>query len=495
MQDFEKWKIPCTLIFMPKCDYILTVGLEIHAELKTRTKMFCDSKNDPDESRPNVNICPICLGHPGTLPVINKDAVRHILKVGLALGGRIADFTEFDRKNYFYPDIPKGYQLSQYEFPLVTNGEFNGVAVTRVHLEEDTATSIHDSGITSRESSLVDFNRAGVPLMELVTEPMIRSAKEAGDFAREFQLLLRYLGVSDANMEKGEMRVEANISVSRERGAFGTKVEVKNLNSFRAVEKAIAYEMNRHIELLESGGMVTQETRGWDESEEKTFGQRSKEEAQDYRYFPDPDLPKLLVADVPEFVRAILEQEIPELPAARRRRFRESGLKEEDAATLVANRSLGALFEGAVKELSGKEELTLAANYLTSDLLGLLKKAGVEADTAALPFSGPAFAELIHMATEKKLSSRGTKDVLAAMFARGGTPKEIAAERNLLQNSDAGELAAVVDGIIAAHGKVADDYRNGRAAALQFLVGQGMKATRGAANPAILGELFASRLK
>ena len=324
-------------------EYILTVGLEIHAELKTRTKMFCDSKNDSDEIRPNVNVCPICMGHPGVLPVMNKEAVKHVLKIGLALNGKLADFTEFDRKNYFYPDIPKGYQLSQYEFPLVSGGSLNGVAITRVHLEEDTATSIHESGIRNQESSLIDFNRAGVPLVELVTEPVIKSAKEAARFARELQLLLRHLGVSDANMEKGEMRVEANISVSEDAGRFGTKVEVKNLNSFRAVEGAIAYEMNRHIELIESGKRVEQETRGWNEDIGKTFSQRKKEESHDYRYFPDPDLSKLVIRDIPEFADGKLRKGMPELPFEKRRRYVALGIKDDDVETLLANRSLGTI--------------------------------------------------------------------------------------------------------------------------------------------------------
>src|SRR3989344_3562328 len=244
--------------------YIPTIGLEIHAELRTKTKMFCNSKNDPDEKRPNVNVCPICLAHPGTLPVINGEAVKHVLRVGLALGGELADYTEFDRKNYFYPDLPKGYQISQFAYPLVSGGSLSGVSITRVHLEEDTASSIHDdeAGTTG-----IDFNRAGVPLMELVTEPVIRSAEGAGNFARELQLILRYLDVSEANMEKGEMRVEANISISPKKGKFGTKVEVKNLNYFRSVERAIKYELERMQTLYEAGkdAEIVQETRGWDE--------------------------------------------------------------------------------------------------------------------------------------------------------------------------------------------------------------------------------------
>ena len=314
--------------------YTPTIGLEIHAELKTRTKMFCDSKNDPDETRPNVNVCPICMGHPGTLPVINKEAVRSVIRVGYAVGGKIADYSEFDRKNYFYPDIPKGYQISQYKFPLVSGGNLGDVELTRVHLEEDTASSGHDEG----DYSLVDFNRAGVPLMELVTEPVIHSAEEAGNFARELQLLLRYLGVSDANMEKGEMRVEANISVSDDPKKFGTKVEVKNLNSFKAVEKAIEYEVKRHIEALEKGEKIIQETRGWDEDKGKTFSQRQKEDSHDYRYFPDPGLPKLKISEIEEFSEKNIEASLPELPWAKRARYaKDFGLKDADIQIYVSN--------------------------------------------------------------------------------------------------------------------------------------------------------------
>jgi aspartyl-tRNA(Asn)/glutamyl-tRNA(Gln) amidotransferase subunit B len=260
--------------------YTTTVGIEVHAELKTKSKMFCGCKNDPHASLPNAHVCPVCMAHPGTLPTVNKEAVHFLMQVGKAIGGELADFSEFDRKNYFYPDIPKAYQISQYQFPFVKGGSIAGVAITRVHLEEDTARSVHDQG----DESLVDFNRAGVPLMELVTEPVVHDAKSAGDFARELQLLLRTLGVSDANMEKGEMRVEANISVSKD-ATLGTKVEVKNLNSFKSVEAAIVYETKRHIEELEAGRQIKQETRGWDESKGKTFLQRSKETAQDYRLF------------------------------------------------------------------------------------------------------------------------------------------------------------------------------------------------------------------
>ncbi len=476
---------------MSEREYFPIIGLEIHAELKTRTKMFCNSRNDPDENRPNVNICPVCMGHPGTLPVINKEAVRQVLKVGLSLGGVLADFTEFDRKNYFYPDIPKGYQLSQYKYPLVSGGTLNEVKITRVHLEEDTATSLHEEG----DYSLVDFNRAGVPLMELVTEPVIHSAKEASDFAKELQLLLRYLGASDANMEKGEMRVEANVSVSKDNNVFGTKVEVKNLNSFKAVERAIEYEVARHIILLEERGRVVQETRGWDEATQKTFIQRRKEESHDYRYFPDPDLPKLHISQISELKESVLRQEMPELPSAKRRRFLEVfGIKREDAEVLVSNRSLGLLFEEVASLLKENLLIQLASNYLTSDLIGMLRKAGRDADRDSFAFTPEAFAQLIRMTSSGKLSSRGAKEVLAVLFEKGGDPEKISEELNITQKSDAGELQTVVDQIVKANPKVVADYKSGKDAALQFLVGQGMKVTKGSANPEVLRVLFKKTL-
>ncbi|HET8575095.1 MAG TPA: Asp-tRNA(Asn)/Glu-tRNA(Gln) amidotransferase subunit GatB [Candidatus Paceibacterota bacterium] len=462
-------------------EYKVTVGLEVHAELKTKTKMFCRSFNDPEEKRPNVNVCPVCMGHPGTLPVINKEAVKHVLKVGKALGGTLADFTEFDRKNYFYPDIPKGYQISQYQYPLVSGGSLEGVEITRVHLEEDTGTSLHDQG----DFSLVNYNRAGVPLMELVTEPVVKDAEHAVRFGRELQLLLRTLGVSEANMEKGQMRVEANISVSKT-DAFGTKVEVKNLNSFRAVERAILYETQRQIGVLEEGGEVVQETRGWNENKNETFSQRSKENANDYRYFPDPDLPKLKISEVSEFQNL----ELPELPWEKRARYREDfGLKDEDVEVYLRNPSYADFFEETISTFSGDAEKTkLASNYLTSDVAGLAKNM-----PDISPFQNlqaASFAELIEMAKTGDVSSRGAKDILKIMFLEGGNAAKIAEEKNLLQQSDEGELLKIVEQVIAENASVAEEYRGGKETSLKYLVGQGMKATTGSANPQTLEKLL-----
>lgn len=474
-------------------NYKTTVGLEIHAELKTRTKMFCDSKNDPDEEKPNLNICPVCMGYPGTLPTINKEAVRHVLKVGTALGGKLADFTEFDRKNYFYPDIPKGYQISQYKYPLVSGGSLKGVELTRIHLEEDTATSIHDQG----DYSLIDFNRAGVPLMELVTEPVIESPEQAASFAKELQLLLQYLGAGDANMEKGEMRVEANISVS-DTEELGTKVEVKNLNSFRAVQKAIEFETERHIKLLENGEKVVQETRGWDEKKEITFSQRVKEESHDYRYFPDPDLPKLRLSEIPEFSRETLEESMPELPWQKRERLAEEfGIKEEDIEMYVRDRDFSKFFEEVSQALEGEKDLVkLASNYIASDVAGLAKanKEGVSSWLSEKD-SAQAFAKMISMAKEGKISSRGAKDILAILVSEGGDPEKIAESKNLLQKSDEGELKTVVEKIIEENPKVVEEYKGGKESVLQFLVGQGMKETKGSANPGVLKKLLEEGMK
>lgn len=456
--------------------YRPTIGLEIHAELKTATKMFCACKNDPDEKEPNTNICPVCMAHPGSLPVINRETVQKVLLVGVALKSKLADYTEFDRKNYFYPDIPKGYQISQYKYPLVSGGSLLNVELTRIHLEEDTARSQHTSASLSAGEgrSVVDYNRAGVPLMELVTEPVIHDAQTAGNFARELQLLLRYLGVGEANMEKGEMRVEANISVGRE-GALGTKVEVKNLNSFRSVERAIAYEVERQTKLLEQGKEVVQETRGWDEAKQTTFSQRKKEQAHDYRYFPDPDLPKLALSEIPEFSRELLEKTLPELPWQKRERYLALGLKPEDAEMFVVQQEAGRFFDTATKHLPKKDARTaLTANYVANDLSGKW-----------MSFKPAALATLVEFIADGRISSRGAKEALAEA-ENGGDLIQIA--QKYLQQSDTGALETVAKKVVEAHPQIAADYKAGKTAALQFLVGQGMKESKGSANPAVLRE-------
>jgi aspartyl-tRNA(Asn)/glutamyl-tRNA(Gln) amidotransferase subunit B len=467
-------------------EYKPTIGLEIHAELKTRTKMFCDSLNDPAEKHPNVNVCPVCLGHPGTLPVANKTAVEDVIRVGMALGGTISETTKFDRKNYFYPDLPKGYQISQYDKPLVTGGALKGVRIRRVHLEEDTGTLVHADG-----ASLVDYNRSGVPLMELVTEPDLTGAEDTTAFARELQLILRYLGVSDADMEKGEMRIEANVSLN-----MGTKVELKNINSFRAVHDAVEYELARQEEALKNGEKLTQETRGWDEVKQKTVSQRSKEEAHDYRYFPEPDLPPF---ETKVFGLEALRDSIPELPAARRTRFaHEYGLSANQLELLISEPELAIFFEEAVSELKELDpeifqiHSSLILNYLTSDVRGLMKNANVNLND--LKITPEHLAHLVLLIARGKVTSRQAKDMLAKMFATGADPEEIMKSENI-GISDVGEVEAVVLAVIGAHKAAVDDYKKGKKASLQFLIGQAMARLKGRARPDMLREIFEKNLR
>ncbi|MBU3925704.1 Asp-tRNA(Asn)/Glu-tRNA(Gln) amidotransferase subunit GatB [Patescibacteria group bacterium] len=469
--------------------YKPTIGLEIHAELKTKTKMFCDSLNDSDEKKPNVNVCPICMAHPGTLPVINKEAVRKVLITGKALNGKLSDYSRFDRKNYFYPDLPKGYQISQYKYPLVEGGDLNGVKITRIHLEEDTGRLIH-----GKEGSLVDFNRAGVPLMELVTEPDIKSGEQASKFAKELQLILRYLDVSDADMEKGQMRVEANISlkptydvgeandiVSR---LLGTKVEIKNLNSFKAVEQAINYEIERQTEILDEGGKIIQETRGWNENKGITFSQREKEESHDYRYFPEPDLPSLDLRKL----SFQLETKFPsvELPQQKRERFKkEYKLKDEQIEIIIQNKKGAEFFEEIVSDLGVKppsgDFIALVANYFISDLQGIMKEKLFTFDELLL--TPENFAELISMISKNEITSRVAKDVLRIMIEKGGEPSKIIEDLGLRQISDESAINKLAEKIIKENPIVIEDYKKGKETAMQFLVGQGMKETKGSINP------------
>jgi aspartyl-tRNA(Asn)/glutamyl-tRNA(Gln) amidotransferase subunit B len=461
--------------------YTPTIGLEVHAELKTQTKMFCDSKNDPHHGEPNTHVCPICMGHPGTLPVINKTAVEHVLMVGTALKANLATYTEFDRKNYFYPDIPKGYQISQYLYPLVSGGSLCGVSITRVHLEEDTARSLHDQG----DGSIVDYNRAGVPLMELVTEPVIHDAKTAGNFARELQLLLRTLGASDANMEKGEMRVEANISVSAD-DTFGTKVEVKNLNSFKSVEGAIAFEIKRQIEALEQGEKVVQETRGWDEQKGKTFSQRVKESANDYRYFPDPDLPKLNLLLDDELSLSRIHEKMPVLPEQKREKYSNIGITREQIEVIIGNNFIDLFFNSAVAGSNGEsEKIKLLANYLTTDLLPIIQDPQKLKDCSV-----ENFVALITLVHSGKINSRIAKDILKEAVVDGVDPLSIISERGLEQNSSESAVMEIVMKVLQENEAVVAEVKRGKESALQFLVGQCMKASRGSANPKMLIDLL-----
>ncbi len=480
--------------------YKPTIGLEIHAELNTISKMFCSCKNDPDEKRPNFNICEICTAQPGTLPVANEEAIKKVIKTGLALNCKIATESKFDRKNYFYPDLPKGYQISQYDKPLCENGwlEINRkkIRIRRIHLEEDTGSLLHPEGA---DYSLVNLNRAGVPLMELVTEPDITSGLEAKQFAEELQLIFRYLGVSDADMEKGLMRVEVNISLSK--GAkLGTKVEIKNLNSFKVVEKAIDFEIQRQQELLENGKKVVQETRGWHDKKEITFSQREKESAHDYRYFPEPDLPPLHFTK--DYIAGIKAQ-ISELPDQKRKRFaKEYGLDEKAIEIFVNNKDLSKYFEKAISELDEwidqenddefKKVIKIASNYLLSDVQGIL--AGKTFIEKGFKITPENFAEFIKMIYKNEISSKVAKMVLLEMFDTGGDPSNIVDENNWRQMQNSGELEKVIQQVIEKNPKAVEDYKKGNKNALQFLAGQVMAATRGTASPQKVQGLLKSLL-
>jgi len=491
--------------------YEPTIGLEIHAELKTKSKMFCDSPNGLGlEKEPNVNICPVCTGQPGTLPVINEEAVQMVLKTGLALEARVAAFSKFDRKNYFYPDLPKGYQISQYDKPLVEGGfldvinndKISRIRIRRVHLEEDTGKLIHPKGANY---SLVDLNRAGVPLMELVTEPDIKTGVQARKFCQELQLILRYLDVSDADMEKGQMRCEVNISLAKDK-VFGTKVEIKNLNSFRAVEKSIDYEIKRQSKALDEGKKIIQETRGWDDAAGITVSQRAKEEAHDYRYFPEPDLPPLV--DLDKTVEQ-LRFALPELPKQKRIRFaKEYDLPVGDVEILVQKKELACYFENVCSEFAETENWAnlfkdnikklykLAVNYLITEIPRIAKIQGANEEYRLEEKITPEnFAEFIVLTAQAKISSSGAQAVLAEMFKTGIDPSHIIEAKDLGQLNDEAELQEIIKNVIINNTKTADDYKKGNANALQFLVGQAMKASGGKANPRLAAEIFKKLLE
>jgi aspartyl-tRNA(Asn)/glutamyl-tRNA(Gln) amidotransferase subunit B len=453
--------------------YRPVIGLEIHAELKTASKMFCSCKNDPFNSEPNTNVCPICLGFPGTLPVPNKQAVEWTVMAGVALHC-VPQASKFDRKNYFYPDLPKGYQISQYDLPFTSGGWLEilrrKVRIRRIHLEEDTGKLIHPM---VKSHSLVDFNRAGVPLIELVTEPDIESAAQAKTFAEELQRILRYLGVSRADMEKGELRVEANVSVQRAGSKVqGTKVEVKNLNSFRSVERAIAYEVARQTEELEHGGKIIHETRGWDEKKERTVLQRSKELAEDYRYFPEPDVPPIAFA---KSEIESLKSKVPELPEQRRKRYVEMGLTDYDANVLVSDKELADFFEKVVG--SSKISAKIAANWIVNE--GIEPKWGEE-----------KVGMLLTRVIKGTAAAAVAKEAIKAAKLTGNlsVPGETAVV-------DVAQLQAHIEDVIKTHAKAVSDFKQGKAEAFGFLIGQVIAATRGSADPGTVNDLLRKALE
>ncbi len=477
--------------------YEAVIGLEVHAQLLTRSKMFCSCSADYTGAQPNDNTCPVCLGHPGVLPVMNRRAVEYTVRTALALNCEIAPFTKFDRKNYFYPDLPKGYQISQYDLPLSRNGRLQFplgdetvlCGITRVHLEEDTGTMQHEGDVLQRATaSLVDLNRSGVPLMEIVGEPDLRSPEAAREYLVRMRQILMYIGVNDGNLEKGSFRCDANISL-RPRGSdeYGTKVEVKNMNSFRAVHRALEYEVARQAAVLDAGGTLAQETRGWVETDGKTVSQRSKEYAHDYRYFPEPDLPPMqLDAAFVERVRSTL----PELPATRARRFEEQyGLKPYDAAVLTSSRDDADTYEELV---SAGLPAKLAGNWLTQDVAALANEKHMPLARSGLGVRG--LVALLKLLDAGTINGPTAKELLAEIYVAGGDPEAIVKQRGMGQVSDEAELVSIVDEAISANPAAAADFRAGKERALAALVGAVMKATRGKANAGLVNRLLRERL-
>jgi len=513
-------------------EYVPIIGMEVHVELKTNSKMFCSCKNDPDEREPNTNICEICLAHPGTLPVPNKKAIELSVLIGRALGCTVTTESKFDRKHYFYPDLPKGYQISQYDQPISSHGSITlsfplqenirdiaKIGILRAHLEEDTAKLVHGTA----GETYVDCNRAGVPLLEIVTDPDFKSALEAKTYCQELQLLMRYLNASDADMEKGHMRCEANVSV-QQAGHFEIvdgvvkplgdytlhpKVEVKNINSFKAVERAIEFEINRQIDMIESNESWVQQTRGWNEDKGETVLQRVKENAADYRYFPEPDIPPF---DPSQFVKSI---SLPELPIAKRVRFHdEYGFSYADSKILTDNREWADFTEQTMSELVdwlySSEEVTgdsdeikegkkqkiarLAGGWLTSKLMGMLNERGT--DISEVAFTAENFAELMSLVYTNKVNSTNAQKILLEMIEADTDkdPTHIMEERGYGQISDTGALQKMVDEVIALYPKQVEEFKSGKEPVLKFLVGMVMKASEGSADPKVAEELLRNSL-
>jgi aspartyl-tRNA(Asn)/glutamyl-tRNA(Gln) amidotransferase subunit B len=479
-----------------KSDYVATIGLEVHVQLKTKSKMFCGCAVEYG-SEPNIHVCPICLGLPGALPAMNLQALKMTALTGLIFKCDLAPICKFDRKNYFYPDMPKNYQISQYDAPLCHKGEVplsdmaypkdaqknirhpnKRIRLVRIHLEEDVAKSFHFGTTTG-----IDFNRAGTPLMEIVSEPDIESPEEAFAYLSSLKQALIYGGVSDADMEKGQLRCDCNVSVRKhEETRFGTKIELKNLNSISGVRRALAYEIDRQIEAVDRGETLQQETRRWDDDLGKTSLMRTKESEHDYRYFPDPDLLPVKIGVFMEEVRALL----PELPWEKRERFvREYGVSEYDAGVLADDRELSAYFEAAAK---GAQKPKAIANYVLNDLLSALGAANQP--VAGCPIPPNHLKELVDLVDGGKISSKQGKDVFAEMFATGKAPGLIVEEKGLKQESDIGAIESLCDEVIAAHPKSVEDYKAGKVAAINFLKGQVMRLSKGKANPNLVGEVL-----
>ena len=473
--------------------YEAVIGLEVHAQLLTASKIFCGCSTKFGAA-PNSHTCPVCLGMPGVLPVLNRKVVEYTLRLALATHCKIAPSSRFARKNYFYPDLPKGYQISQYELPVAeggwidieTNGESKRIGITRIHLEEDAGKLIHDA---TQPFSYVDFNRTGVPLIEIVSEPDLRTPEEASSYLKKLRDIVRYLDICDGNMEEGSFRCDANISL-RPVGSkgLGVKTEVKNMNSFRFVQRALEYEIKRQQAILEQGGTIVQETRLWDSDKSVTHGMRGKEEAHDYRYFPDPDLVPVVVDD--EWIEGV-RLELPELPDAKKARFMSAyGLPEQDAAVLTGNKDLAAYFEACVARFPQPKKVS---NWILAELLRELNRDHREIHQC--PVTPEALADLLIMMEEDVISGKIAKTVFEEMYGTGKAPETIVAEKGLKQVSDEGEIGQVIDTVIAAHPDQAEEYRAGKEKLLGFFVGQVMKQTQGKANPKLVNQVLREKLK
>ena len=479
-------------------NYITVIGLEVHAELKTKTKAFCSCSTEFG-AEPNTHVCPVCLGMPGALPVLNKRVVEFAIRAGLALNCDIQKFNKMDRKNYFYPDLAKNYQISQWDEPIClgghidirVNGEKKRIGITRIHMEEDAGKLVH-SGLTisTSDSSAVDYNRAGVPLIEIVSEPDMRSAAEARAYMEQLKAILEYTDVCDCKMQEGSLRCDANISVMPEGAAeFGTRAEIKNLNSFRALERAIEYEVERQIEIVEDGGHVVQETRTWDDANGVTLSMRSKEEAHDYRYFPEPDLvPINLDQAWIDEIKATL----PELPSARKERLLEEDVPEDNADIIVASKKVADYFDEGTK---ATKNLKALSNWLIGDVAGYLNAEGIEIDDPEFKITPDHLGELVNLIDKGVLSSKLAKQVFAEMLKENEAPEALVKKLGLEQVSDAGELGKLVDEVIAANPQSIVDFKAGKKKALGFLVGQIMKATHGKANPGMVNKMLMEKLQ
>ncbi len=488
---------------MSATEYEAIIGLETHCQLNTKSKIFCPCPTNFD-SPPNTNVCPICLGYPGVLPVLNQEVLASAVKLGLAIDGKITPHSKFDRKQYFYPDLPKNYQISQYDLPIVEQGQLEIeivdkktkevsrkiIGITRLHMEEDAGKLVHAGSerLSGSTHSLVDFNRTGVPLLEIVSEPDLRTGAEAAEYAQELRRLVRYLGISDGNMQEGSLRCDVNISV-RKKGTkkFGTKVEIKNMNSFSAIQKAIEYEIDRQIEAIENGELIVQETRLWEEATQRTISMRKKEGSSDYRYFPEPDLPPLEVS--PEQLKAWAE-ELPELPAHKRRRYEEEfGLSPYDARVLTDDRTVAEYFETAV--IAGANA-KLVANWISQDIAAYLNNNKLMITEIALQASD--LAELVKLIETGTISGKIAKEILPELLTEGGSPKALVEKKGLIQISDTSAIEKLIEEIIASHPSELEKFRSGKTNLKGFFVGQVMKKSGGKADPKLTSQILDQKL-